>query len=317
MSAAVSDNYPDDRAHGLMFHHFWDDAGMHPKGQGAISAAEFESILRYLGVGRILPAREWARQAVTGTLPPEALCLTCDDALRCQRDVALPVMRDFGLTAFWFVPSAVCEGEPAYLEVFRYFRTVAFPSFEDFCAAFFDEVGARRIEVALRGVDVSRHLAEFDFYTDDDRKFRFVRDHVLTPTEYEEVMLRMIARKNFSLDKLAAKLWLTNADLRDLDAEGHVIGLHSYSHPTDLRSMPVEQQVAEYERNQAHLMRVLGKPVDTVSHPCNSYSEDTLNILRRLGVGLGFCARMVVPQLSMLEWPREDHIHLLAAAKSG
>jgi peptidoglycan/xylan/chitin deacetylase (PgdA/CDA1 family) len=316
----MSGSYTVDRAHGIMFHHFHDDAQGHPKGQGAISAAGFEDIIRRVGPSRILPAKEWVGMAGAGTLPADALCLTFDDALKCQLDVALPVMRDYGLTALWFVPSAVCEGGGAYLEVFRYFRTVEFGSVEDFYIAFYEQMRATelssKLEAGLRGVDVTRHLAEFAFYTDEDRRFRYVRDRILTVPEYERIMLEMIASRHLSPEQLSRNLWLSNSDVRALDAHGHVIGLHSYSHPTDLRSLPVEQQTAEYQRNYAHLSSVLGKKVETVAHPCNSYSEDTLSILRQLGVVLGFCSRMVEPGLSALEWPRQDHTNITAASAS-
>ena len=87
--------------HGVMFHHFFD--ARHPAGQGAISAGQLADLIAFLGRDRILPAAEWQRQAEAGTLAPDALCLTFDDNLRCQYDVALPVLRDEGLTAFWFV----------------------------------------------------------------------------------------------------------------------------------------------------------------------------------------------------------------------
>ena len=87
-------------AHGIMFHHFRNRE--HPSGQGAISADEFRALVEDVGIERILPAREWFRRAVEGTLNEQDRCLSFDDGLRCQYDVAFPVMRELGLTAFWF-----------------------------------------------------------------------------------------------------------------------------------------------------------------------------------------------------------------------
>ena len=69
-------------AYSIMFHHFH-DAHL-PKGQGAISAEELTELIKYVGRDRIIPAKEWMRRAQTGSLSDIDICLTFDDALRCQ-----------------------------------------------------------------------------------------------------------------------------------------------------------------------------------------------------------------------------------------
>ena len=81
-----------------MFHHFHD--GRHPAGQGSLSAHELADVIRFLGPARILPAREWLTRALAGTFDRGDLCLTFDDNLRCQYDVALPVLRHRIITNF-------------------------------------------------------------------------------------------------------------------------------------------------------------------------------------------------------------------------
>jgi hypothetical protein len=56
------------------------------------------------------------------------------------------------------------------------------------------------------------------------------------------------------------------------------------------------------------------RPV-TMSHPCNSYNAMTLEILRELGITLGFRANMAGGFASELELPREDHANLIRAMK--
>src|SRR5258708_17481 len=127
-------------AYGVMFHHFHDD--WHPRVQGSISARELADLIEHVGRDSILPAEEWMRRAVQGALSDNDICLTFDDALRCQYDVALPVLRDLGLTAFWFVYSSVFEGNVESLEVYRYFRTTQFPCIDDFYEHVFEAVSA-------------------------------------------------------------------------------------------------------------------------------------------------------------------------------
>ncbi len=116
--------------YGIMFHHFTGRG--HPQGQGAISADDLAWVIQWLGPDRILPAREFYRGALAGSLGSRDLCLSFDDALRCQYDVAVPVLRSFGLTAFFFVYTSVMEGQAESLEIYRYFRTTCFPSVDAF-----------------------------------------------------------------------------------------------------------------------------------------------------------------------------------------
>lgn len=301
-------------AHGLMFHHFHDD--QHPKGQGAIDRTRFERILDAYGE-RILSANEWLARSKDGTLASDSVCLTFDDALKCQIDVALPVLSERGLTAFWFVYSSVFEGNVEPLEIFRYFRTVAFKDFDHFCDAFMDAARAgfgSSLSNGLEGVELERYLSEFPFYSRNDRLYRFVRDRILTTEEYDAVLRSMMETAGF--DQIAAKsnLWMTDTDLRNLTTNEHVVGLHSYTHPIRIEALEPETQRHEYDRNYQHIARVAGVRPRAMSHPCNSYNSDTIAILDSLGIQIGFCSNMSRgPAKSRLEIPREDHANIMAA----
>jgi peptidoglycan/xylan/chitin deacetylase (PgdA/CDA1 family) len=312
-TATRSTDVPQSAAHGIMFHHFCDSR--HPKGQGAITARQFSDLLHALDVRRFLPAEAWLERSVQGRLKEGDLCITFDDALRCQYDIALPVLEELGLTAFWFVYSSVFEGQQAPLEVFRYFRTVAFKDIEDFYAAFFKALEQSEYAAVVRqriaGVDFASYSAETLIYTLSDRRFRYVRDEALGPDAYEALMWRMIRESGWETRIPTDMLWMDDACLRSLSDAGHVVGLHSYSHPTALAYLGSDDQKTEYSRNHAHILRVTDRPAVVVSHPCNSYQPETLAILRDLGVKVGFRADMTQQNYSILEQPRMDHALLV------
>ena len=91
-----------------------------------VATGRLAELIRFLGRERILPARVWLERAIAGKLERHAICLTFDDNLRCQYDVARPVLRDLGLTAFWFIPTAVLRGEPVRIGLYRQFRVKCF-----------------------------------------------------------------------------------------------------------------------------------------------------------------------------------------------
>jgi len=123
-------------SHGVMFHHFHDS--LHPAGQGSISADELTRMIESIGPQRILPAREFLWRANRNQLPPDAICLTFDDNLHCQYDIARPVLDRFALTGFWFVYTSVLQGNVEPLEIYRHFRMTQFESVDAFYGAFFD-----------------------------------------------------------------------------------------------------------------------------------------------------------------------------------
>lgn len=305
-------------AYGIMFHHFHD--ALHPKGQGAISAQQLRDLLEYVGRERILPAEEWMARAFAGQLRTEDVCLSFDDALLCQYDVALPVLADFGLTAFWFIYSSVFENNIEYLEIYRFFRTTIYDNidlfYDDFLAVA-DRINQGLVRAALQAFEPEAYLVGFPFYSRNDRIFRYVRDVVLGPKRYDEAMLQLMKQNDFDPIAASAHLWMSNDHIRELHQSGHVVGLHSYSHPTRLRELDRRAQAQEYLRNWEHVRRITGKAPMAMSHPCNSYNDDTLAVLHDLGIKLGFRANLepVQPQ-SALEFPRQDHANIIAEMES-
>jgi hypothetical protein len=176
-----------------MFHHFYDE--QHPRGQGAISSEDLVALIRHVGRDRILLAQEWLSRADARTLGDTDVCLTFDDALLSQYEVAIPVLEDMGLTAFWFVYSSVFQGKLEPLEIYRKFRTTSFETVDDFYEEFFkiaNTVYPDECRCKLGDFRPDQYLAEFPFYTRNDRIFRFLRDDVLKPERYHRVMDGMI-----------------------------------------------------------------------------------------------------------------------------
>lgn len=299
-----------------MFHHF--HGGTHlPDGQGSLSSAEFETILVRSGISRIACPGEWIERAASDSLLPGMLCVTFDDGLKSQLDVALPILQKHGLRAFWFIYSAPLLGRLGYLDLFRRFRTTCFPKPVDYYEEFFGRLGPVRMNL-LNGARFRKFLKqrrqEFPFYSLEDHAYRFFRDFVLSPVAYRKVVLAMMKMKNITPAELGRGLWLSEGDLRDLHNLGHEIGLHSFDHPTNLARLPANAQRDQYRRNYEHLRKICGIP-RAMSHPCNSYNHETLRLLAKLGIRCGFRSNLQRPPsvaggTCALELPREDAANL-------
>jgi peptidoglycan/xylan/chitin deacetylase (PgdA/CDA1 family) len=300
--------------HSIMFHHFYDQT--HPRGQGAISSSEFEDMIDWLSERySLIQADEYQFRAENGRLQHTDICLSFDDALLCQYDIAVPVMKRRGIRAFFFVYSSPFGAEPDYLEVFRYFRTVAYDSLDKFYGDFFqlaERSDPDGVEVAKSQYNSKEYLAAFPYYSENDKRFRYLRDKVLGAPKYHELMLSLMREKAFDIEQIRHKLWMTNDHLKHLKNDGHTLGLHSYSHPTTIHTLNVKEQEEEYRKNQSHLSELLGKEITAMSHPCGNYGPETLKILNNMGVKIGFRSSMSTTDIrSNLEIPREDHANVL------
>jgi peptidoglycan/xylan/chitin deacetylase (PgdA/CDA1 family) len=298
---------------GLMFHHFHGEG--HPEVQGSIDAETFRAILHKVGRDNILPAKTWQKDYLGGTLSPGKVCITFDDALRCQYDIAKPVLDDLQLSGFWFVYSSVFRGVFERLEIYRYFRTVLFDDIDHFYKEFFNLARLNyrgAYDEAHAQYDSSTYLLTASFYSENDKWFRYLRDIVLGPGNYHKLMATMIKSYHFDEDGAALELWLTADHLIDLHQDAHVIGLHSDSHPTAMAALTRDEQIVEYQTNFRFLSDLLGEQPTTMSHPCNSYTAETLELLGEMGIRLGFRADMeAVDDRCALEVAREDHANLV------
>ena len=105
--------------HGVMFHRFHNDGDKY-QARGSLTTCDLENILEYIGLENILPADKWLEKAVSDKLSARDICLTFDDSLKCQIEIAYPVLNKFGITAFWFIYSSVFMGSINRLEIYNY-----------------------------------------------------------------------------------------------------------------------------------------------------------------------------------------------------
>lgn len=296
-----------------MFHHFHGPG--HAPSQGSISANDLGRMIEFYGARRFVPARTFVERAPRGGGRRTDLCLTFDDNLRCQYDVAKPILDFFGITAFWFIYTGPFDGQFDQLEIYRTFRTQRFESVESFYAAF-ENMLPTGIQSRLAGFELNDYLAEFPFYTSADRRFRFIRDELLGPERYHELMDQMLTEHGFDVRDCARSLWMTPAMIRELHEGGHVIGMHSHTHPTRLERLDATDQQREYQANFEQICQITGEEPVAMSHPCNSYNDATLGILRNMGMKVGFRANIARPDSRELEWPREDHANVMKRMKA-
>ncbi len=99
-----------------MFHHFHDN-DLHKKGQGSISQEQFCKLLEFIGVKNIVNSDIFIQKFFNNMLSKKSICLTFDDAIKSQIDIALPILKQFKIKAFFFINTSIFTEKPDKLEV--------------------------------------------------------------------------------------------------------------------------------------------------------------------------------------------------------
>ena len=304
--------------HGIMFHHFHDDA-LHTRGQGSISKDDFYKMINFIGRKNILDADVFYQRLKENKLKENEVCLTFDDGIKCQIDIALPILEEFKIKGFFFVYTSMFEDKPDNLEVFRYFRMNFFDTVDDFYKSFYKILGKDlKSFFDNNKKKIESTKTKLPLYSIEDIKFRLIRDIYLAKNKYDETMFLMMKEKKFNFKDYYSRLFFNNSDLKKIDSLGHFVGLHSHSHPTLIEKLSYDEQKKEYEKCLYSISKILNKSIKEINcmaHPCGSYNDDTLKILKELGIELGFRQMMVIESEkkmkkvnnSLLEIAREDH----------
>lgn len=96
-----------------------------------------------------------------------------------------------------------------------------------------------------------------------------------------------------STDFIGQRGFLSVAQIRDLDARGHVIGSHSASHPSRFSSCRRDEMLGEWTRSRAVLEDMLGHHVRTASLPGGYFSSTVAETAAAAGLNVLFTSEPV------------------------
>ena len=308
--------------HGIMFHHFHDNKKHFPS-QGSINANQFEKIIKLVGKDNILNPKDFINKLNNKSLKKNHVCLTFDDGLKSQFDIAYPILKKFNIKKFFFIYSSIFTKKPDLLEIFRYFRTEYYKNIDHFYKEFFLFCSPKIFNFLKKNeMEIKRIKKQINFYSINDIKFRLIRDQFISKKTYNEIMKKMFKSKNFKINSVLKKLFLNKKDLKKLLNDGHEIGLHSHSHPTKISHLSFKKQFKEYKINKNYLQNKIDKnfnKVISMSHPCGDYNTNTLKILKKMEIEIGFRQMMKKNNKfknykinqSNFEIAREDHSNIV------
>jgi len=216
---------------------------------------------------------------ISGSLPsrkPLAL-ITFDDGYADNFELAFPILKEFGVTAAFFIPTAFIGGSrlPWWDEIAWSLRNAT----------------ARRIR--LSGSDL-----EFDLNSESiERSIRavlkLVKRRELIPMDEQVSEIYEVCRPNGAAIDAGHKLFIGRDQLREMRRAGMDIGSHTHTHRI-LSHLDSDLQSSELAQSKAIIEEIIEEPVLAVAYPVGSptaYSSQTCDIAKSLGYRIGFSYR--------------------------
>lgn len=300
-----------------MFHHF--HGGKFPKVQGSIDKKKFLKIINYLKKSKkIITPQEFLNLIKKKEIIGNEVCLTFDDGIKSQKELILPILDKLNIKAFFFIYTSMLKGKSDNLEYFRDFRYLFYKKinffYKDFYLNLKNIFPKRERELKLK-YD-KKYLDIYKFYTKEDKKFRFCRDIILQKKEYDFIVEKMMKTKKYRKKDRKKYLFMSTKDIKEINKKGHTIGLHSHTHPMKIDNFDYKLQYNEYLKSKKILEKFLNKKIWAMSHPCGNYNNNSLKVLKKIGIKIGFRSNLFIKKIkSNLEVPREDHTDLLKRLK--
>ena len=229
--------------------------------------ARFNEILTWLKSWfTVLPLDDAARRLAAGSLPERAAAITFDDGYADNVTTALPLLREHGLTATFFIATGFLDGgrmwNDTIIEALRRCPQGAID---------LDAFGLGRRVLATPG----------------DR--RTVIDALIGHAKY------LASPKRAALSERVAALagveaptdlMMLSAQVRDLHRAGMQIGAHTVSHPILTRLTPDDAR-HEIADSRNRLEEILGQRVGLFAYPNgkpgDDYGEEHVALVRDLG----------------------------------
>jgi peptidoglycan/xylan/chitin deacetylase (PgdA/CDA1 family) len=250
------------------YHYVAAEAPHEPRAIFPVSVDALRAQLELLGRSWEFVSRNELLAAAAGdaALPERACAITFDDGLRCQVELALPVLEELGIPAIFFVPGKpVAEGRVLRVPKVHALRE----RIDD--AELLELVGAEDVPE-----DVAREHYRYD--TPQAARVKYLLNMALAADERDRVVGAAFAEIFPDEAAFAARLYMSREEIRALAPS---VGAHSYAHEP-LALMSPEELDRDLERCTALVEELTGERPRAFSYPHGTPSTIDVATARRL-----------------------------------
>ena len=296
----------------IMFHHFH-NGKKHIKTQGSFSKDQLYKLIKKIGVKNILSPDEYFYKTKNNKIQNYETCITFDDGIKSQFDVAYPLLKDLKIKSFFFIYSSIFEKKINFLELNRYFREVYFRNVDEYYLNFYEflekDISSNVIDKILnknKNLFIKQKKI-WKFYSISDLKFRFIRDRVLDRYKFEKISIDLFNKKKFNYRKMNKNIYINKKNLQILSKDGNTIGLHSHTHPTNFDNLSYKKQLEELMKNKKILEKITKNEIYSMAFPLGRYNKNSFKVLKKLRIKIAFLSQPNLKSKNLYKISREDH----------
>jgi peptidoglycan/xylan/chitin deacetylase (PgdA/CDA1 family) len=237
----------------LIYHRVLDEP--HFMRPGEVDKSSFSWQMELLATYfNVLPLHEALQHLENDTLPPRAVTITFDDGYADNLYNALPILKQYHLTATFFIASGYLDGgrmwNDSVIEAIRLMETNQLDL----------------TDIGLGSFDISSPTHKTKATSEILNKIKH-----LEPLQRNECA-QFIAAK---VSDLPNDLMLTTEQLKQLHKAGVEIGGHTVTHPI-LARMTDNEAMQEIAENKKQLEQILGEPIRYFAYPNGKPVQDYL-----------------------------------------
>ena len=235
-----------------------------------VSTRSLAAQLELLGRTYEFVSRDELVSAVAGeqTLPERACVVTFDDGLRCQFELARPVLELLGVPAIFFV-----AGKPVAER-----RALTVHKIHALRERLDDRLLLERLAVSADAVDPALAEAHYRYDTPEAARVKYLLNMALQPAERDEAVDALFATEFPDEAAFCRELYMGVEEIAALRGS---VGAHSYGHEP-LTMLSASDLDRDLDRLGALLEGAAGEPIRTFSYPHGTPGTVDLQVARAL-----------------------------------
>ena len=79
-----------------------------------------------------------------------------------------------------------------------------------------------------------------DILSENEIRFKYIRNQYLENERYDELMNNLIISAGKNINEFSKNVWMVDKDIKNLNENGHIVGLHSFRHPYVISKLSYE-----------------------------------------------------------------------------
>ena len=268
----------------------YDHPGIHP-----IAPEEFRWQVEMLAARFHMATPQEAEAFVYGQaeLPGPSVLLTFDDGLTDHAEAARDVLDPLGIKSICFVLSRpLMERRAVAIHKVHWLRATAEPI--AFREAFLSHLPDPSKRLFDEGVEPSEAQAAYPYDSLADAKLKCLLNFHIALEVVDDICSRMLAERGIDEATFCGSIYMSDDNLRELHANGHMIAAHGHTH-TAFARLDYQNMIEEITQSMDCIEAITASRPTWLSYPNGRASmipHDATNACQELGIRLALTLKV-------------------------